>query len=442
MPDSALLTVLARSFTDGESSVPQIVARAARVLGRSWRWLPPLARRYVDVFGGKARPRQREVLQFLRDDVSFGEALSKYFSQLAVEQWLGHPQIMQPVEAAKAWNLPYITTTAALADWLGLRDDELVWFADLKGLLSRDAKRSALLHYHYRVLAKSFDSVRLIEAPKPRLKQLQRKILTTILERIPPHPVAHGFVKSRSIRTFVAPHVGRRVVLKMDLRDFFPSIGGPRIQAFFRTAGYPEPVADLLGGICTNAAPRGLWKSISEVTPGKLHEAKVLYSRPHLPQGAPSSPALANLCAYRADCRLNGLANAAGAIYTRYADDLAFSGEEGFEKCVGRFSIHAAAILMEEGFNVHHRKTRIMRQGVRQRLAGLITNERVNVMRKDFDLLKATLTNCVRHGPASQNRDSHSAFQSHLEGRVGFVEMVNPEKGRRLRTLYDQIEWT
>jgi RNA-directed DNA polymerase len=225
MPDSALLTVLARSFTDGESSVPQIVARAARVLGRSWRWLPPLARRYVEAFGGKARPRQREVLRFLRDDVGFGEALAKYLSQLAVEQWLGHPQIMQPVEAAKAWNLPYITTTAALADWLGLRDDELVWFADLKGLLSRDAKRSALLHYHYRVLAKSFDSVRLIEAPKPRLKQLQRKILTTILERIPPHPVAHGFVKSRSIRTFVAPHVGRRVVLKMDLRDFFPSIG-------------------------------------------------------------------------------------------------------------------------------------------------------------------------------------------------------------------------
>jgi RNA-directed DNA polymerase len=441
MPDSALLTVLARSFTNGEPSVPLIVGRAARVLGRSWRWLPPLARRYTEAFGMGTRPRQRDVIQFLRDDPGFGEALAKYFSQLSVDQWLGSPQIMQPVEAAKTWNLPSIATTGELAYWLGLHHDELAWFGDLKGLLSRSTNRSALLHYHFRVLAKSFDSVRLIEAPKPRLKQLQRQILTSILEKIPSHPVVHGFLKGRSIKTFVAPHVGRRVVLKMDLRDFFPSISGPRIQALFRTAGYPEPVADLLGGICTNSAPKSLWRPTVDVAPGKLQEAKILYSRPHLPQGAPTSPALANLCAYRADCRLSGLADAVGAAYTRYADDLAFSGDEGFEKCVERFSIHAAAILMEEGFSVHHRKTRIMRQGVRQRLAGLVTNQHANVMRKDFDLLKATLTNCLRHGPANQNRDAHPAFQSHLEGRVGFVEMINPQKGRRLRTLFEQIEW-
>ena len=71
--------------------------------------------------------------------------------------------------------------------------------------------------------------MRLIEAPKPRMKALQRKILTGILEKIPPHPAVHGFLKGHSIRTFVVPHIGQRVVLKMDLEDFFPSISRARV---------------------------------------------------------------------------------------------------------------------------------------------------------------------------------------------------------------------
>jgi hypothetical protein len=170
-----------------------------------------------------------------------------------------------------------------------------------------------------------------------------------------------------------------------------------------------------------------------------MAEARALYAWPHLPQGAPTSPALANICAWRVDCRLTGLAEAAGATYTRYADDLAFSGDEKFERCVERFALRVAAILMEEGFQVHHRKTRVMRCGVRQYLAGIVTNERLNVVRADFDRLKAILTNSVRHGAESQNREGHPAFRQHLDGRVGFVEMVNPAKGARLRRIFEKI---
>jgi len=81
------------------------------------------------------------------------------------------------------------------------------------------------------------------------LKSVQQKILTDILEKIPMHPAAHAFIKGRSIRTFVAPHVGKNVVLRLDLQDYFPSFGRARIQAMFRTLGYPERVAGLLGGI-------------------------------------------------------------------------------------------------------------------------------------------------------------------------------------------------
>ncbi len=176
---------------------------------------------------------------------------------------------------------------------------ELEWFADLKGLGRCKTDRPRLRALPLPVLAKTSGSIRLIEAPKPRLKELQRQILAQILDKIPPHSAAHGFLKGRSIRTFIAPHVGRRVVLRMDLQDFFPSISGARIQTLFRTMGYPESVADLLGGICTNATPRDVWQPPAmKPIPASVRSAS-LYARPHLPQGAPTSPALANLCAYR-----------------------------------------------------------------------------------------------------------------------------------------------
>ncbi len=228
----------------------------------------------------------------------------------------------------------------------------------------------------------------------------------------------------------------------MDLRDFFPSFRAARIQTLFRTLGYPEGVADMVGSICTNAVPYDVWKiHRSKFDVNTLREARDLYSRPHLPQGAPTSPTLANLCTYRADCRLAGLAKSVGASYTRYADEVAFSGDGKFERHVDRFSTHVAAILQEEGFTVQFRKTRVMRQGVRQHLAGLVANQRLNVQRADFDRLKAILTNCVRLGPESQNREAHPHFRMHLEGRVGFVESINPNKGKRLRTLFEQIRW-
>jgi RNA-directed DNA polymerase len=441
MQELFLVKVIAGALLCGEPTVPQIVARVSRTLGRQWRWLQPLAQRYIKTVVGRTRPRRRDVVKFLLHDPGFKKAWSKHSHEFSLERWLTEPQKMQPVSAAENWGVPAIESIGALADWLGLTSSELLWFADLRGLGCR-SDRGRLRHYHYRTLDKQDGNIRLIELPKPRLKQLQRQILASILERIPPHPSVHGFVKKRSIKTFVAPHVGQPIILRMDLREFFPSFRAARIQALFRTIGYPETVADLLGGICTNTVPRDVWKKPTlDVDPCRWREAGTVYSKPHLPQGAPTSPALANLCAYRMDCRLAGLAKSVGAQYTRYADDLAFSGGEAFERRIERFATHVAAILIEEGFMVHYRKTRVMRQGVRQHLVGLVTNQHMNIMRPDFDRLKATLTNCVRLGPESQNRDAHPHFRLCLEGRVGFVEMINPNRGKRLRAILNQIKW-
>jgi RNA-directed DNA polymerase len=441
MRDSPLLRVLADAFLTGQASVSEIVAQANRNLGNRWGWMRPLAERYVRTLAGRTRPRRRDVIRFLLADPGFRRARRKYSEELSVQHWLSGPEKMQPVSAAANWEVPAIESVGALAAWFGLKLNELLWFADLKGLASR-SQCPQLRHYHYQILSKPYGNLRLLEIPKARLKALQRKILTQILAKVPSHPAVHGFIKGRSIRTFIAPHQNRPIVLRMDLRDFFPSFRAARIQTLFRTVGYPEPVADLLGGICTNAVPRPMWsKPPFEADPAAWKEASTTYSKPHLPQGAPTSPALANACSYRVDCRLAGLAKAVGVEYTRYADDLAFSGGKEMERSVERFSTHVAAILLEEGFLVHYRKTRVMRQGVRQHLVGLVANQHMNIMRPDFDRLKATLTNCVRLGPENQNRHAHPDFRSHLEGRVGFVEMINPSRGQRLRTLFNQIQW-
>jgi RNA-directed DNA polymerase len=430
---------LAAAFLAGRFDESGLAERGARLLGRSWRWLRPLARRIVPAFADGPRPRLTTLTRVLRDDPGFQRACERH--ELRVVDWLESRAVMCPVPPARDWQVPPICSSGELAEWLGLSLGELDWFADVKNW-EANRGRGRLRHYHYRPLTKRFGQVRLVEAPKTRLKALQRRILSEIVDRIVPHEAVHGFRIGRSITTFAGPHAGRGVVIRLDLQDFFPSIRVARIQALFRAVGYPETVADLLAGMCTNCVPWEVWRGI-ELPPADMQARGVcwLYGQPHLPQGAPTSPALANLVAYRMDCRLAALAEAAGGCYTRYADDLAFSGDEAFERSAQRFALHACAVAMEQGFRVHHRKTRIMRASVRQRLAGMVVNQRLNVPRTDYDRLKATLTNCVRQGPASQNREDHKDFRANLEGRVSFVCMVHPQRGRRLRELFQQIVW-
>ena len=432
MDNRVFISAIARSLQAAEPDAAVIVDGLSHLLGRPWRWLGPLAERYLKEFRGGTCPRHQDVCRFLATDEKFQRACVRHRERLRIVHWLTEAPHVRPAAVAESWDLPVIETAAALAEMLAMSLGDLAWFSDLKTLAGQETNEK-LRHYRYRLVGKEGGSVRLIEAPKARLKEAQTRLLKNILDRIPVHAAVHGFVKGRSIKTFTAPHAGRRVVLKMDLRNFFPSVAAARIRGLFRILGYPEGVANLLSGLSTTVAPADITR--------QLKDAGHLYAQPHLPQGAPTSPALANLCAYRLDCRLAGYARAAGADYTRYADDLAFSGGREFERRADCFAAHIAVIAQDEGFQVHHRKTRVMRAGVRQHLAGLTLNQQANVTRADFDRLKATLTNCLRNGPAGQNRENHPAFRAHLEGKVAFVAMIHPEKGEKLRRLFERILW-
>jgi hypothetical protein len=339
---------------------------------------------------------------------------------------------------AVLWQVPPLVTTAQLAEWLGVEAGELAWFADCQG---REAKvpPGPLRHYTYHWLAKPSGRSRLLESPKSRLKAIQRRILHDILDRIPAHEAVHGCRPGRSVHSFVTPHAGQRIVLRLDLRHFFPSVAAGRVRAFFRAAGYPPAVAHLLTGLCTNVVPDDVL-----TRPGWKGERKIdraLFVNPHLPQGAPTSPALANLCVFRLDCRLAALAAKVGARYTRYADDLAFSGGRELERSARRFQVQVGCIVLDEGFSLNMRKSRFMRQAVRQQLVGIVVNVRPNVGRRDYDELRAILHNCIHQGAHTQNRDGHACFREHLLGRIAYVGQFNRSRGARLHSLFEQIRW-
>ncbi len=323
---------------------------------------------------------------------------------------------------------------------------ELDWFADVAGWGSRTGE-AKLRHYNCHWLKKAAGGVRLIEAPKSRLREIQRRILHEILDRVPCHPAAHGCVRGRSALTNAAPHVSRALVLRLDLADFFASIRAARIHALFRTLGYPAETARYLTGLTTHCAPHSVvgavpvdCDAVATARQAIRQHARRLLTR-HLPQGAPTSPALANLCAYRLDLRLAGAAHSSGARYSRYVDDLILSTDAPSRAKATRMALMAYTIVLEEGFAPNVRKTRIMPRATAQRVTGLSVNEKPNLRRVDVDLLKATLTNCVRHGPVTQNRQGHPNFRAHLLGRLAYLEQVNPARGAKLRSLFDRIRW-
>jgi retron-type reverse transcriptase len=396
-----------------------------------------LAARLIFHFDEGQPPSKKRLINFLKGD----DELHQRFDQQEREQkpliLLDPPVMGRPPDNLITFPLPPLPTVKDLRLWLGLFDHELAWFADAQRRQGK-VKETRLHHYRYQWIEKRSGPPRLIEIPKPRLKMIQRQILREILNRVPSHPCASGFLRGRSIKHFVEPHTGKAVILHMDLKDFFHTVPVSRIGALFRRLGYPWAVAQLLQGLTTHASSSSLAGDSFHALPWEIQKR---LSDKHLPQGAPTSPTLANLAAWRFDCRLQGVANRFSLDYTRYADDLAFSGNRELLRLAPFLKGLIGAIAIEEGFEINHRKTRVQTQAQAQHLGGMVINQRPNLPREEFDRLKAILHNCVRWGPQSQNREGVADFKAHLAGRIAYAVWLNPVKGERLKRLWQRIEW-
>ena len=428
---------LALSLITGRWDKDSLADRISRALAGGPSEPRRLAARLVFHFDGGLPPSVSQLTGFLQQEDDLRQVWDTRHDRYR-QNILLDPPVMGPLpDGLLTFRLPQLATWKDLRRWLGLFDNELAWFADREEWQSKTLEPK-LHHYRYRWITKPSGLWRLIEIPKSRLKAIQRQILLELLNRVPPHPCAHGFRRRRSCLTYIAPHVGKPAILRMDLKDFFHSVPTRRICALFRRLGYPWTVARSLQGLCTHAVS----PSLAGVPYQELSWArKKRLQHKHLPQGAPTSPAIANLCAWHLDCRLQGLSEHFGLDYTRYADDLAFSGSAELTGLAPYLQGLVGAVAIEEGFSVNHRKTRLHTQAQCQRLAGIVVNEKPNLRRREYERLKAILHNCVRFGPDSQNRRGLLDYKSHLAGRVAYAAWLNPSRGSRLWALWRLIQW-
>jgi RNA-directed DNA polymerase len=432
---SLLALGVAEAFLAGPWKPSAMRRRAEQATGLRRVWLRDAAVLAHRTFAAAPLDQPRGLARFLDESepLARGRRAVSAGTGAAVGHWLLPATAMAPAP----WPVPTLDTRRDLARWLGLTPSALTWYADVKGLEAR-VTEERLRHYQRRWVPKAAGGRRLIEEPKRVLKHLQRRVLDEILAAIPAHPAAHGFVAGRSALTHARLHQGQAVVVRVDLADFFAAIGPGRVYRLLRRAGYAEAVAHALTGLATTVTPPAV-----VAAGGADYQARRRLAGAHLPQGAPTSPALANLVCYGLDQRLAAAARAWDLSYSRYADDLTFSsGRRRGPAEMSRFLVRIDQIVRSEGFTPRADKTVVRRAGQRQQVTGIVVNQRTNLARPDFDALKATLHNCLRLGPASQNRDGHPAFREHLLGRVGWVAQLNPGRGERLAALVAAVDWT
>lgn len=332
------------------------------------------------------------------------------------------------------FGLPFASAPEHLVELFDLTLPKIAWLTSrfVPGGRPPSVKQA---HYVYHWKPKRRGGSRLIESPKPLLRDIQQRILRQILDRVPVHPAAHGFTRGRSIRSNAAPHCGHAVIVKWDLEDFYANVRFNRVVAIFRSLGYSREAAIWFASLTTSAIPADL------PFPESGAHAIDPYLGRHLPQGASTSPALANLSAYSLDVRLSGLAKSFGGVYTRYADDLTISGDEAFARSLKTFIPLVQQVIRQERFRVHPKKRKILRRSQRQIVAGVVVNAKPNVRRDEYDCLKAILHNAKRHGAASQNRNGHGDFAAHLRGRIAHVAMLNPARGEKLLRSFETIDF-
>ncbi|MYN05590.1 RNA-directed DNA polymerase [Pseudoduganella sp. DS3] len=320
-------------------------------------------------------------------------------------------------EKLARWSLPALHNAQELASAMGVTLPELRF-------LSFERRVSRISHYRRFAMPKKSGGERIISAPMPRVKRLQYWVLDNILAKVPLHPAAHGFVPGRSIVSNAQPHVGKAVVVNLDLKNFFPSIGLPRIKGIFRELGYSEQLATTLGLLCTETP--------SEEVSVDGEKFFVATGERALPQGAPSSPALTNILCRRLDARVQSCAAKLGFTYTRYADDLTFSGDAAARKLAGKLLWRVKQIIADEGFTPHPEKQHVMGAGHCQSVTGIVVNQKLSLERETLRRFRATLFQVEKDGPAGKQWNGNANVIDALEGYAQFIRMVDAEKGAPL----------
>ncbi|MDR0905452.1 MAG: reverse transcriptase family protein [Oscillospiraceae bacterium] len=269
--------------------------------------------------------------------------------------------------------------------------------------------------YYNRFIVKKGKKHRLITAPSKPLKLRQRWILDNILSKIEISEYAHGFAKNRSIVTNAVTHISQPVAFCFDIKDFFPSIKEKSVADIFKNAGYSDSVSAKFASLC-------------------CYEGVV-------PQGAPTSPYIANVVCVTMDEELAAMSQQLGARYTRYADDITISCDRDITPHMRDIE----NIINAYGFQLNADKTRVFGENRPKFITGLVVGEDIRIRKAFKRKLKQEIHFCKKFGVTVHLENSNNAksinYKEHLYGKAYYVKMVEPELGIHFLKELDEIVW-
>lgn len=268
---------------------------------------------------------------------------------------------------------------------------------------------SPIHFYRHFTIQKANGEMRDIYEPLPDLKYIQHWILTNILEKIPVSPYAKAFVKKKGVKENARFHRGQTVVVTMDIKDFFPSITIRSITDIFLSFGYYDNVANFLAHLCC-----------------------LDYS---LPQGAPTSPYLSNIRMAKFDERVAEYVCIQKIRYTRYADDLTFSGDFDPHQLI----VQISGWLFKEGFTANTEKTRVARSNARQEVTGIVVNSHMQIQKAQRKKIRQEVYYIKKYGLESHLShigESRQNYLNHLLGKINYACYINPKDQELMQYYY------
>jgi hypothetical protein len=290
---------------------------------------------------------------------------------------------------------------------------------DLAGLLGIGSERLNYLICKRHLLyqrgqkVKRDGRIREFYKPHPELKKIQKKIHYKILKKLPVHQYIHSYRKGRDHVTNARPHVANPYMIKLDIKDFFPSITPTMVRTTLLKLGFPRPVSRMLGLLTTY--------------------------REQLPQGPPTSPGIANLVLFPLARRFERLCFAHGVECTIYGDDITVSS--GLHRVLKLKNL-LMRIIVEEGFEIHPQKIQVLKPRDKKKVTGVVVNKMPNIDKEYYHLLRAQIHNCRVKGPATQFPGDQRKARESLFGKINHVKKLNPLRGKILLNEFDQIKWS
>ncbi|MHA1682201.1 MAG: reverse transcriptase family protein [Promethearchaeota archaeon] len=328
------------------------------------------------------------------------------------------------VNRLKSLNLPVLENEGLLCEHLGIEISDLRWL-----VYHRDVVQ--VCHYHFVKIPKKKGGTRTISIPKSKLARVQEILKDSILNKMEISPDAHGFVPQRSIFSNAQVHRDSKLIINVDLKDFFPSITFKRVVGMFKQFGYSGRIASLIALLCTY--PEYQKTRIADQSWYVIKSARAL------PQGACTSPAITNLICRRLDRRFRGLAEKSGLRYSRYADDITFSTKGNLERATtGKFLYLVRKIIKDEGFTANEKKIKIVSNCNRMEITGLLVNEgRPHISLRWLKILRAKLHDLKVNGITDD--EDRQTLKMQVAGMIAFVNMVMPEKASKFQKEFDKI---